>query len=141
VTLKESMTPAFKKYTKQIIHNTKTLEKELKRHGFNLVSGGTDKHLLLVDLRNLKLKGNIAARKLAEAGIITNKNSIPHSSTSPVSPDGIRIGTPWVTTRGMKEKEMIQIAEFIKQILIEKKPPTSILREVKKLTSKFPIKF
>ncbi len=135
VCLKEAQTQKFKKYAKQTVKNAKFLAKELKKFGFNLVSGGTDKHLILIDLRNLNLNGAESAQLLYQAGIVCNKNTVPYETGSPVKPSGIRVGTAALTTRGMQEKEMQKIATWIKQVLIDKKTPTKVLVEVKKLTS------
>ena len=139
VCLKEAQTIQFKNYTKQILKNAKFLAQELKKFGFNLVSGGTDKHLILIDLSNEEFKGTEAAKFLDEAGIICNKNTVPFETGSPMKPSGIRLGTPALTTRGMKEKEMKIIAKWIKEVLIDKKKPDEILKEVKRLTKKFRI--
>jgi len=139
ICLQETQTQNFKNYAKQTIKNAKVLAQELKKYGFEIVSNGTDKHLILIDLRNLNLNGSESAEKLDKAGIVCNKNTIPFETGTPNNPSGIRLGTPALTTRGMKEKEMKQIALWIKEILIEKKSPTIILREVKNMTKKFPI--
>jgi glycine hydroxymethyltransferase len=117
VALKEASQPAFKKYAQQVVKNASVLAKELQKQGFNLVSGGTDNHLLLIDLRNKKISGREAAEKLEQVGIIVNKNSVPGDPNPPTNPSGIRLGTPAVTTMGMKEKEMVQIAQQIKTVL------------------------
>jgi len=140
VCLTEASTPAFKKYTNQIIKNTKILSDELKKYGFKIVSGGTDKHLILIDLRDKNINGADAAKLLNQAGLVTNKNTVPFETGTATKPSGIRIGTPAITTRGMREKEMVQIATWIYQVLIENKNPAVILREVKALTKKFPTK-
>jgi len=119
VALKEAATPAFKKYGAQIVKNSQKLSEELARYSFDLVSGGSDNHLLLVDLRNKKVNGAIAALALETAGIVVNKNAVPNDSLPPFYPSGIRLGTPAITTRGMKEKEMIKVARFISQAVEE----------------------
>ena len=144
VCLKEADTPLFKKYARQTIKNAKILATELKKYGFHIVSGGTDKHLVLIDLRHppaggKNINGAEAATFLDQAGIVCNKNTVPFETGSPFRPSGIRLGTPALTTRGMKEKEMKIIARWIKEILLEKKSPALVLREVKKLTKKFPV--
>jgi len=126
----------FKDYQQQVIKNAQILSQELKRLGFTLTSGGTDNHLMLVDLRNINLPGIEAEVLLEKAGIVANRNSIP-GDTSPFHPSGIRLGTPTVTSRGMKEKEMILIAHLIYLVLIEKKKPSIIKKEVQKLCQKF----
>jgi len=106
VALKEAMTARFKKYAQQIVKNSKVLASELKKHGFNLVAGGSNTHLILIDLRNKGLIGNLAAEALEEAGIVLNYNAVPYDPNPPFYPSGIRLGTPGITSRGMKEKEM-----------------------------------
>lgn len=113
VCLGEALKPAFKRYSRQIVKNAKVLANELKRLGLQLVSGGTDNHLMLVNLTNLGISGREAQDKLEEVGIIVNRNTIPYDTRSPFDPSGIRIGTPSLTTRGMKEKEMKEIARLI----------------------------
>lgn len=113
VALKEASTPAFKKYGNQIVKNAKALADELLRNGFDLVSGGTDNHLILIDLRNIGVNGAIAAYALEVANIVVNKNGVPFDDQPPFYPSGIRLGTPAITTRGMKEEEMIKIGEWI----------------------------
>ncbi len=117
VALREAATPAFKQYGQQIVKNAKTLAGELSARGYNLVTGGTDNHLMLIDLTNKKLGGAEAESALGQAGITVNKNTVPFDPRPPFSPSGIRLGTPALTTRGMKEKEMKQIAEWIDQAL------------------------
>ena len=163
VCLQETQTQNFKDYAKQTIRNAKVLASELKKCGFQIVSNGTDKHLILIDLRNLNtfaqsrrprrdnlsagedasseqgfLNGTFAAQLLDSAGIVCNKNTVPFETGTPNNPSGIRLGTPTLTTRGMKEKEMKQIAKFIKQVLLENENPKNILKQVKSLTKRFP---
>lgn len=164
VALKEAATPEFKTYVKQIISNAKALAKALVANGFDLVSGGTDNHLLLIDLRKKGVNGRIGAFALEVGGIVTNMNGVPGDTMPPFYPSGIRLGTPAITTRGMKEKEMIKVAEFIHRAVDEIKGSTlpidkkeriefmkkfrlevaknknllQIAREVKSLCSKFP---
>lgn len=139
VTLKEDSTPAFKKYAHQVVKNASVLAEELKKYGFTLVSGGTDNHLMLVDLRNKNITGAEAADLLEEAGITINKNSIPYDPAGPFKPSGIRIGTPAITTRGMKEKEMKQIASWINEVISDPKSVKKVREEIKKLCKKFPL--
>jgi len=122
VMLKEDDSPAFKKYAEQIIKNAKVLADELARLGWRIVSGGTDSHLILVDvwMNGKGITGKEAEAKLEKAGIICNKNTIPGETRSPFDPSGIRIGTPAETTRGKKEKDMILIARKINKVLKEK---------------------
>lgn len=115
--LGEAAKPVFKKYARQIVKNAKALASELKRLGFQLVSGGTDNHLMLIDLMNLNISGREAQDRLEEVGIIVNRNTIPHDTRSPFDPSGIRIGTPTLTSRGMKEKEMVEVARLIHDTL------------------------
>ncbi|MBI2058127.1 MAG: serine hydroxymethyltransferase [Candidatus Yanofskybacteria bacterium] len=121
VSLKEAATPAFRTYGKQIVKNSKALAAALIKYQFDLVSGGTDNHLILIDLRNKKINGAVAALALEVSGIVTNKNAVPNDVLPPFYPSGVRIGTPAVTTRGMKEREMVKIARFINQALEEVK--------------------
>jgi glycine hydroxymethyltransferase len=139
VALKEVMTPGFKKYAQQIVKNTRVLAKELKKYDFNLISGGSDNHLVLIDLRNKNITGSQAQNLLEKAGIIVNRNTIPYESRSIYDPSGIRLGTPALTTRGMKEKEMKKIAFWINQAISNQKSIPKIKKEVKKLCKKFPL--
>jgi glycine hydroxymethyltransferase len=142
VALGEALKPAFKEYQKQIVKNAATLADELIRLGFRLVSGGTDNHLMLVDLRSKKITGKEAQELLDQAGITINKNAIPFDPEKPFITSGIRIGTPAVTTRGMKEPEMKRIAQWITDV-IEHKTDEAIRRKIKDdiraLCRKFPI--
>jgi glycine hydroxymethyltransferase len=121
VCLKEAATPAFKKYSSQIVKNAKILEKEFMKLGLLLTTGGTDSHLMVLDLRPQGVIGNIVAEALEVAGIVVNYNTVPHDPNPPLYPSGIRLGTPIVTTRGMKEQEMKQIAEWIFEVVEEVK--------------------
>lgn len=115
VAMQEAMQPEFKEYAKQVMTNAKVLAEELMARGFELVTGGTDSHLLLLDLTNKSISGKDAEKALGKAGITVNKNTVPYDPRSPFDPSGIRLGTPALTTRGMKESEMKQIAEWIEQ--------------------------
>ena len=139
VALKEAMSPKFKKYTRQIVKNTKALAAGLKKYNFNLISGGTDTHLILIDLTNKNITGKKAQELLEKVEIVVNKNTIPYDSRSPYNPSGIRLGTPALTTRGMKEKEMRRIAFWINKVITDPKSITKIKKEVKRLCQKFPI--
>jgi len=139
VALKEAMTPGFKKYAQQIVKNTKTLAQELKKYNFNLISGGTDNHLILIDLTNKNITGKKSQEILEKVEIVVNKNAIPYDSRTPYDPSGIRLGTPALTTRGMKEKEMRKIAFWINKVIIDPESITKIKKEVKKLCQRFPI--
>lgn len=121
VALGEAATPDFKTYGKQVVKNSKKLASELIKFKFNLVSGGTDNHLLLIDLSNKKVNGAIAALALETAGVVVNKNAVPNDTMPPFYPSGIRLGTPSITTRGMKEKEMVKIAAWIDRAINEVK--------------------
>jgi glycine hydroxymethyltransferase len=138
----QALKPEFKEYQKQIIKNAKALAEELKEEGFRLVSGGTDNHLMLVDLTDKGITGKDAEETLGKAGIVVNKNTIPFETRSPFITSGLRIGTPAVTTRGMKEEEMNQIAKWIGEILKDIKDEKAIARvreEVKELCDRFPL--
>ena len=140
VGFKEALTDDFMDYQQQIIDNARTLAEELKSYGMRLVSGGTDNHLMLVDLNNMEITGKEAEEALDKIGITVNKNTIPFETKSPFVTSGIRIGTPAVTTRGMKEEDMKKIAEFIfealKNIDDDKK-----LKEMKKEVHSFSAQF
>jgi len=136
----EALDPEFKTYAKQIVKNSKVLAKSLQKLGFRIVSNGTDNHLMLVDLRNLKITGKDAQIALEEVGIICNKNTIPFDPQKPFVGSGIRLGTPALTTRGMKEKEMVIVAKLIADVLIQKESKGKIQKEVIKLAKKFPLK-
>ena len=139
VCLKEASRPAFKRYGKQIVENSKTLASELLKYGFNLVSGGTDNHLILINLINKGISGAEAQDRLEKAGITVNKNSIPFDPNPPFKPSGIRLGTPAITTRGMKEKEMKLIASWINDVIADAKNCSKVRNEVKKFCQKFPL--
>lgn len=139
---KEALSPQFKTYQRQIICNAQVLAHELTGRGFRLVSGGTDNHLMLVDLRPKNITGKEAERLLDEAGVTVNKNAIPNDPESPFVTSGIRIGTPATTTRGMKEADMARIAEIIDLVISEREKPETLEKAramVKELTGRFPI--
>ena len=117
VALEEALKPEFKQYAEQVVKNAKVLAEELKKLGFKLSSDGTDNHLILIDMTPMGLTGSQASDKLEEAGIIVNKNMIPFDTRKAWDPSGIRLGTPAVTTQGMKEVDMIKIAQKIKEVL------------------------
>jgi len=119
VALGEASKSSFKKYGEQIVKNSRKLAEELNKYGFNLISGGSNNHLLLIDLANKKVNGAVAAYALEIAGIIINKNSVPNDTMPPFYPSGIRLGTPAITTRGMKKKEMAQIAKWYNEVIKE----------------------
>ena len=139
VALKEAKSASFKKYGKQIVKNAKVLASELINRGFNLVTNGTDNHLMLIDLRNKKISGAAAAVRLEKANIILNKNTIPYDPNPPAKPSGVRLGTPAVTTRGMKEKEMRMIAKWMDEVVGRKRKLSEIKKEIISLCQKFPI--
>ena len=144
VAFKEASEPDFKTYQAQTVKNAKVLAERLIENGFRLVSGGTDNHLMLMDLTSKyeKLSGRQAADHLEDAGIIVNKNTIPFDKRKPRTTSGIRIGTPMITTRGMKEDEMVLVADFMTEAL-ENRQKSAIKRQirekVKDLCSQFPI--
>ena len=119
VALKEAASPKFKKYGEQIVKNAKALAGELTKLGFDLSSGGTDNHLILIDLRSKGINGAIAALALEVANIVVNKNGVPFDTMPPFYPSGIRIGTPAITTRGLREKEMIIVANWYARVIEE----------------------
>ncbi|MEK7653036.1 MAG: serine hydroxymethyltransferase [Patescibacteria group bacterium] len=135
----EALMPKFKSDQIQTVKNAKALAETLKKNGFSLVSGDTDNHLILIDLRPQKISGREAANLLAGASIYTNFNMIPYDPATPMNPSGLRLGTPALTTRGMKEKEMKIIGGWIADIISGRKKPAEIKKEVLKLTRMFPI--
>lgn len=137
VAFKEALAPEFKEYQKQVIKNANKLGEELKNRDFNLVSGGTDNHLLLLDLRNKNITGKDAEKLLDKVGVTVNKNTIPQDPESPFVTSGVRIGTPAVTTRGMKEEDMVSIAEIISTIIDNPEKIQEVSKMVKDLCSKF----
>jgi glycine hydroxymethyltransferase len=140
VGLKESLSNEFKEYQKQIVKNAKALAQSLMRKGFKLASGGTDNHLMLVDLTNKGITGKDAQLMLDEVGITANKNGIPFDTQSPFITSGIRIGTPAVTTRGMSEKDMEEIAELIYLTLTDyNNAKDSVIGRVHALCEKYPL--
>jgi glycine hydroxymethyltransferase len=142
VSFKEALDPSFTVYCRQIIANAKALAAALAKFGFDIVSGGTDNHLMLVDLRNKNLTGKVAEKALDVAGITVNKNTVPKETQSPFVTSGIRIGTPAVTTRGMKEPEMERIAGFINTVLSSADDAgvaSRIREDVRELTGRFPL--
>jgi glycine hydroxymethyltransferase len=140
--LKEAATPEFKEYAKQIRKNATTLAASLAKAGLRIVSGGTDNHLMLVDVRPLGLTGKKAEKALDAVGITVNKNTIPYDPEKPGTASGIRVGTPAVTTRGMREAEMERIGALIARSLNAKGDETvaqEIATEVLDLTRRFPV--
>lgn len=142
VALKEALSPEFKVYQQQIVNNAKALAQSLSQRGFQLVSGGTDNHLMLLDLRATELTGKVAQETLDVARITVNKNAIPFDNRSPFVTSGVRIGTPAVTSRGMKEKEMDLIADLIYRALQkvgDEAALKAIGKDVRDLCRQFPI--
>ncbi len=142
VAFKEALTPEFRQYARQIVANAKTLAAEFMALGYDLVSGGTDNHLMLVDLSNKGWTGKAAEKALEAAGITVNKNMVPFDKQKPMTTSGIRIGTPAVTTRGMKETEMKTVARLIDRALNNMESPAvlaNVKQEVAELASHFPL--
>lgn len=117
VAMLEASKPAFKKYAQQVVDNAKALADALKERGFEMVSGGTDNHLILIDLANKGVNGALAAYALEQANIVTNKNAVPNDPMPPFFPSGLRIGTPGITTRGMKVKDMKKVADWYDRVI------------------------
>jgi glycine hydroxymethyltransferase len=141
VTLKEAATADFKRYAEQIVRNAKALAEELLARGFQLVSGGTDNHLILIDLTNKKIIGRKGAQALDKAGIVTNYNTVPYDPRRPFSPSGLRIGTPAVTSRGMGESEMRQIGKWMDEAVQKAGDDAALAKiagEVREMCRKFP---
>jgi len=144
VCFQEALQPAFRTYQEQIVRNAKALAEAMKRNGFRLVSGGTDNHLMLVDVGVKGLTGKDCQIALDEAGITVNKNTIPFETRSPFQASGIRLGTPAVTTRGMKEAEMAAIGDMISEVLLDLKNVEALAkvrRRVRELTARFPLPY
>lgn len=142
VALKEASTDAFREYGHQIVRNAKAFAEELLRLGFDLVTGGTDNHLLLMDLTKRAIPGKVLAKALDKAGIVSNYNTVPFDPRKPFDPSGVRMGTPAVTTRGMKEPEMVQIARWIEQVARDpedEKVRNGVREEVRSLCTQFPV--
>jgi glycine hydroxymethyltransferase len=142
VCLKEAAEPSFAAYQKQIVANAARLAQALKDRGFRLVSGGTDNHLMLVDVFSKGITGKVAEAALQKANITVNKNTIPFDQNPPLVASGIRVGTPAVTTRGMREPEMDQIGEFIARVLAapdDERVQNMVRAEVERLCRKFPL--
>lgn len=142
IAFEEALKPEFKEYAKQIRENAHHLAEELKKRGFKLVSDGTDTHLILVDLTNKGVPGKEAQAMLDTVGITLNKNTVPFDPRSPMDPSGIRLGTPAVTTRGMKEKEMERIADWIDRVISNisnTELHKQIKEEVREMCLKFPV--
>jgi glycine hydroxymethyltransferase len=142
VCFREAMQPSFRDYARQIVANAKVLAETLAAEGFRIISGGTDTHLMLVDVFSKGMLGSEAEKALGEAGITVNKNAIPFDTNPPLKPSGIRIGTPALTTRGMKESEMRQIGRWISEVLHHRTDPTllgKVRQQVLQLAEAFPL--
>lgn len=139
VSFKEAMSEEFMQYQKQVVKNAVALAQAFNDRGFRLVSGGTDNHLILIDLRNKKITGRDAERLLDEIGITTNKNAIPYDPESPFITSGLRIGTPAVTTRGFKEEDMVEIADIISCIIEKPENKNEAAKRVEALCRKYPM--
>jgi glycine hydroxymethyltransferase len=142
VCFKEAMEPAFAEYQRQIAANAKRLAASISSHGFRLVSGGTDNHLMLVDVFSKGITGKVAEAALGKAAITVNKNAIPFDQNPPMVASGIRVGTPAVTTRGMREPEMDQIGEFIARVLASPEDDrviSTVKTDVERLCRRFPL--
>jgi glycine/serine hydroxymethyltransferase len=140
----EALQPSFKNYQEQIVKNAKALAGGMKHNSYRLVSGGTDNHLMLVDVGAKNLTGKECQAVLDEAGITVNKNTIPFETRSPFQASGVRLGTPAVTTRGMKEAEMAAIADMISEVLVDIKNVEAahkVRERVRELTAKFPLPY
>ena len=139
VCFKEALEPEFAEYQKQIIKNAQALSKGLMDRGVKIISGGTDNHLMLIDLRGEEVTGKELEKRLDQAHIACNKNTIPNDPRSPFVTSGVRLGTPAVTSRGMKEQEMDQIAEMIAMVIRDEKNVEQVKEMVQKLTEKYPL--
>ena len=142
VAFKEALDPSFAAYAAQTVANAKTLATALAEQGFRIISGGTDTHLMLVDVFEKGILGSEAEHALGEAGITVNKNAIPYDTNPPMKPSGIRVGTPALTTRGMKEAEMVTIAGWIAQALDRRNDPAALAQlrgQVAELAEQFPL--
>ena len=140
----EALQPAFKTYQQQIVRNAKALADGMQNNNYRLVSGGTDNHLMLVDVGARNITGKECQIALDDAGITVNKNTIPFETRSPFQGSGIRLGTPAVTTRGMKEPEMAAIADMISEVLLDIKnldAAHAVRHRVHELTGRFPLPY
>jgi glycine hydroxymethyltransferase len=138
----EALEDSFKVYSQQVIKNAQAMAAAFVEKGYNLVSKGTDNHLMLIDLRNKDISGKLAEQTLGKAEITVNKNMVPFDDKSPFVTSGIRIGTPAVTTRGMKEKDMLQIVEWIDQLITDPENDAkieAIRSDVNEYMKKFPL--
>jgi glycine/serine hydroxymethyltransferase len=144
VCFQEALQPGFKEYQERIVKNARALADGMKHNGYRLVSGGTDNHLMLVDVGARNMTGKDCQIALDEAGITVNKNTIPFETRSPFQASGVRLGTPAVTTRGMKEPEMAAIADMISEVLMDIKNVDAVAKvraRVRELTARFPLPY
>lgn len=139
IAFKEAMQPEFKKYQEQVLKNAKAMAEVLLEQGIRIVSGGTDNHLVLLDVSSIGLTGKDAEHMLDEVNITANKNTIPNEKQSPFITSGLRIGSPAMTTRGFKEEDMREVGMLIADVLLNRKDKENILRRVKYLTEKYPL--
>jgi glycine hydroxymethyltransferase len=142
VCFQEAMQPEFRDYARQIVANAKVLAQTLADEGFRIISGGTDTHLMLVDVFSKGMLGSEAEKALGEAGITVNKNAIPFDTNPPMKPSGIRVGTPALTTRGMKESEMRQIGRWIAEALLHRNDAavlSKVRNQVLEMCEAFPL--
>ena len=139
---KEALDPEFKTYTKQVMDNAKIMAETIMSNGVDIVCNGTENHIILVDLRSKGITGKDLERVLGSVNITVNKNSVPNDPASPFVTSGIRIGTPAVTTRGFKKEEIIQISNWISDIINDfenEKLQKNVKQEVQNLTNNFPV--
>ena len=140
VAFKEALQPSFKEYQQQILKNCQKLAEELQKRGFTLVSGGTDNHLMLVNLLNMNITGKECEKLLDSANITCNKNTIPNDPKSPFVTSGIRLGTPAATSRGLKEEDFDQVAEAIATVIKEQEAGVEKARAIiEKIAAKYPL--
>jgi glycine hydroxymethyltransferase len=141
VSFREAMTAEYREYQQQVVTNAAVLADRLKEHGFRIVSGGTDNHLMLIDLKSKNITGKEAEHLLEDAGLTVNKNAIPFDTQSRFVTGGIRLGTPAVTTRGLKEPEMARIADWVNRVLTSRQPSEIglVRQEVRELCDSLPI--
>ena len=142
VAFREALEPGFAQYAAQVVANAKLLAQVIAEHGFRIISGGTDTHVLLLDVFEKGMLGSEAEHALGQAGITVNKNAIPYDTNPPMKPSGIRIGTPALTTRGFKEPQMHQVGAWIVQALEHRNDPDTLAKiraEVSELADQFPL--
>jgi glycine hydroxymethyltransferase len=142
ICFREAMQPEFRDYAKQVVANAKVLAQTLAEEGFRVISGGTDTHVMLIDVFSKGMLGSEAEKALGEAGITVNKNAIPFDTNPPMRPSGIRLGTPALTTRGMKEAEMRQVGSWIAQALLNRSDAgalSKVRKQVLDLCEAFPL--